>query len=373
MKDELEHLYQAKSIKYFEKKGHIETDEYVKKIVDEIGNKNCQSTEKPDISGPNFGIEHTEAYPFKKSKKGDAYKRLEAESMISDSVRVIKLNEFDISFIDFQMFLEKLGIYKKSEFRENIISSIEEKSKKFLESKTFEKNGIWLEFPEYISFPNGGSSTSYFMQDEIYNSMINSPFDFFLYGNQKEYLVISKIKLTELKSCVKVEKNLNLDFSCNPETKFNPCIFKYKGEEKIKIVMIFDMNQDLYFIAEDICSIHISHIKLKIEGRTESDTQVYLYSDDIELEVKGWKKVGSDFVIKYDHPECSGEVRTDFIDKIDGHINAKFKKGDTIKIRASQHNDNDKQKIFSGTKRFVIDKGNSIDIYITPSPYIELS
>ncbi len=133
------------------------------------------------------------------------------------------------------------------------------------------------------------------------------------------------------------------------------------------------MNPDSYLIAEDIYSIHVNHIKIKIEDRAESDAQIYLYSDDIELEVKDWEKVGSDFIIKYDHPDISGAIRTDFINKIESKMNAEFRKGDTIKIRASQYNDNDRQKVFSGIKRFVIDKGSSIDIYIAPSPYVELS
>ncbi|MBV1908926.1 MAG: hypothetical protein KUG78_06355 [Kangiellaceae bacterium] len=372
MKDELKHLYQAKSINYFEKQKHIETDEYVINIVDEITGKNCQSREKPDISGTNFGIEHTEVYPFKKGRKGDTYKKLEAENIISDSVREIKLDEFEITFVDFHLFLENLGIYKKSEFKENIVSSIEEKSKKFVNFDKFEKNGIWLEFPEYISFPNGSGSTSYFMQDEVYSSMISSPFDFFVYGNQKGYLVISKNKLIELKPFVNVEKDINLDLSCNPQTEFNPCVVRYKGKGKINATITAEINRDLYLIAEDVCSIHMSHIKVMIDGRDESDEKIYLYSDDVELEVKTWEKVDSNFIIKYSREGFSGEFVTDFTNKVESKFNSVFKKGDTIKVRTSQYDDNDRQKVFSGIKRFVIDKGNSIDIYITPSPYVEL-
>jgi len=373
MKDELKHLYQAKKIVFFEKQGHIETDDYVIKIVDEINSKACQSREKPDITGSNFGIEHTEVFPFKKSKKGDNYKKLEAENIISENVRVIKLDEFDIEFIDIHVFLEGLGIYEKSQFKENIISSIKEKSKKFVQFDQFEKNGVWLEFPNYISFPSEKSSTSYFMQDEIYNSMINSPFDFFVYGNQKGYLVISKNKLVELKSCVKIERNINLDLSSNPESDFNPCRFRYKGEEKIRLKMIPSINKDLYFIAKDIGFIHMSQMRIEIENRSESDEKVYLFSDDIELNVKEWKRIDSDFIIKYDLQDISGEIKTDFSSKVEINVDSKFKKGDTINVRASQLNDDKRQKIFSGVKRFIIDKGNSIDINITPSPYVDLS
>lgn len=46
--------------------------------------------------------------------------------------------------------------------------------------------------------------------------------------------------------------------------------------------------------------------------------------------------------------------------------NIPFEKGEQFSLHASQHNDSDKQKLLTGTKRLILDYGNKIVVLTTP-------
>ena len=128
-------------------------NKYIGEIINQIMQGNAVEREVPDIGGYEFGIEHTEISPFyRHKKKGDSFRRF--QKSMSESKRIIELDIFDIFFLDLTIFFQKLGIKNRSQFKENIIQAIKEKSKKFEAYEHFKHNGLWLDSLHTFLFLN---------------------------------------------------------------------------------------------------------------------------------------------------------------------------------------------------------------------------
>ncbi len=343
----------------------VEQDlESVKKIPEKIREGICVDREMPDIGGDGFSIEHTEVFPFFRSSKGDSFKRY--QSAIQESKRVIEFEKFDVYYQDFPTFLKKLGILARSQFKENIIQAIKEKSKKFEKYEHYEINGLWLEFPEYISFPNL-NSTAYLLQDDIYEVLMDCPFDFFAYGNTQGLLFISKDCLSKMKPGYSICEHFFLEINNGKDFM----IFEAKAKEKIvetpHVQLRVDARKDVYFVTEDMCIRHMYHFQVTFQDAKETQLVASLYCDDLIADVTSFEEDDGTYKVSFICEGIDGKLETNFQDVLNfSFSNLPFEAGEKLSLHVSQHNDKNKQKIFTGIKRLVLDRGNTIDIYVTP-------
>ncbi|MZI94073.1 hypothetical protein F9817_12810 [Vibrio sp. CAIM 722] len=343
----------------------VEQDlEPVKIIPEKIRAGICVNREMPDIGGEGFSIEHTEVFPFFRSSKGDSFKRY--QSAIQASKRVIEFEKIDVYYQDFPTFLKKLGILARSQFKENIIQAIKEKSEKFKKYERYEINGLWLEFPEYISFPNS-DSTAYLLQDDIYDVLLDCPFDFFAYGNAQGLLFISKDFLSKMKSGYPICQHFFLEINNGKDFM----VFEAKAKEKIvetpHVEFRVDALKDMHFVTEDMCIRHMYHFQVNFKNAKETQLVASLYCDDLVADVTSFEEGDGTYKVFFKCEGIDGKLETNFQDLLNfSFSNIPFEAGEKISLHVSQHNDKNKQKIFTGIKRLVLDRGNSIDIYITP-------
>lgn len=353
-KCELDKLKSIKNV-YYANIGNT----FLQDISNEFKKSSAVDSEMPDIHGISFGLEQTEVSPFfRHRKKGDTYRV--HNRVMRESQRVIEFDSFSFNYIELPMFFKKLRVQQRSHFIENIVGAIQEKSKKFKKYKHFEHNGLWIEYPYNISFPKEGM-LGYFMQDEIYKALIDSPFDFFVLGNAETVLFITKETLIEAKPEVKTCDT----FVLMDRDDFTPASFKCK--KALQIIMRGSVLTDAIPVSKDIFMMHMYEMELQFPEKKEHQVRASLYSDDLKLTLDGIAITDGMYTLTFTHDGLYGVVQTDFKKQLEFSLrNIPFEKGEQLSLHASQYNDFDKQKLFSGTKRLILDYGNRIVVLTTP-------
>lgn len=353
-------------IKKFLGYGSLEDKELLSSIIETISNKKCISGECPDIRGGNFGIEHTKVSPFLRSKKGDNFKRF--DSLMKESLRKIDLPYFEYYYLDIELFTKKLGIEKNSNFAKNISESILEKSKKFKKYEKFEINGLWLEVPEYLFFFEK-ETLLYLIQDDIYNSIIESPFDFFLFGNESITHVFTKNELLRL-----YKNNTSINRFLVTAIEHFP-FFQIKCKEIIQELKEQDvkMGCDEAQIIRISNDMYIPHSKKMFIVFGIDDNKQFsnakLFSDNIELKVDSWSMKENTFIINFALDLVQGVLETDFKHMSNLNFKINLEAGESINFQKTDYKDSIKQKIFTATKRFFLYNESKYEIYISPSNY----
>lgn len=328
-------------------------------IRNELKKGYAVDNEMPDIQGISFGLEQTEVSPFfRHKKKGDTYRVY--SRVMRESQRVIEFDSFYFNYIELPMFFKQLRVQQRSNFIENIVGAILEKSEKFKKYKQFEHNGLWIEYPYNISFPKEGM-LGYFMQDEIYYALIDCPFDFFVLGNAQTVLFITKETLIEAKPEVKTCDT----FVLTDRDDFTTASFESKKSQKI--IMNWRALTDAIPVSKDMFMMHVYEMELQLPEEKERQLQASLYSDDLKLTLVGITITDGVYTLTFTHERLYGVVRTDFKKLFEFSLeNIPFEKGEQFSLHASQHNDSDKQKLITGTKRLILDYGNRIVVLTTP-------
>ncbi|GAB1623217.1 hypothetical protein AAOGI_32670 [Agarivorans albus] len=248
---------------------------FLKDIGAEFKKGVAVDSEMPDIQGISFGLEQTEVSPFFRHKrKGDTY-RIHNRAM-RESQRTIEFDSFSFNYIELPMFFKKMRVQQRSNFVENIVGAIKEKSEKFKKYKHFQHNGLWIEYPYNISFPKEGM-LGYFMQDEIYNALVDCPFDFFVLGNAETILFITKETLVEAKPEVKTCDT----FTLMDRDDFTPASFKSKKAQKI--VLGAKVLKGAIPVSKDIFMMHVPEYEVRFPEEKERQVRASLYSDDLKL------------------------------------------------------------------------------------------
>lgn len=353
-KCELDKLKSIKNI-YF---ANIEKT-FLQVIRNELKKGSAVDNEMPDIQGISFGLEQTEVSPFFRHKrKGDTYRIY--NRVMRETQRVIEFDSFLFHYIELPMFFKKLRVQQRSHFIENIVGAIEEKSEKFKKYKHFEYNGLWIEYPYNISFPKEGM-LGYFMQDEIYNALVDCPFDFFVLGNAQTVLFITKETLIELKPKVKTCNT----FVLTDRDDFSSASFESKKAQQI--IINGSVLTDAIPVSKDIFMGHMYQMELQLPEEKEHQLKASLYSDDLKLTLDGITITDGIYTLTFTHGRLYGVVLTDFKKLFEFSLeNIPFEKGEQFSLHASQHNDSDKQKLLTGTKRLILDYGNKIVVLTTP-------
>ncbi|HCG7109429.1 TPA: hypothetical protein NJ338_003233 [Vibrio parahaemolyticus] len=336
---------------------------YIRDITNHIKNGEGIEREMPDIGGDGFGIEHTEISPFyRHKKKGDSFRRFKRS--ITESKRIIELESLYIHYLDLPIFFKKLGIQNRSQFKENIVSAIKEKSKKFKTYEHFKHNGLWLDYPPYISFPDS-NVLAYFLQDEVYDALLESPYEFFILGNANAVIFVSKDLLKQVKA--ELQPSNHFFFENYSQKKFSVLDVVIKKAQRIGIDA-YAQNL-LPFVLEDMCIYHIPRIQISLPDKDESPVTASLYCDDLPATITSWNKVNGVFSVTYVCDGIEGQLETDFqFDLRFSFAGVPFHEGETMSLHVSQHNAKNKQKVMTGIKRLILDYGNSVEIYTT-SPH----
>ena len=332
---------------------------FLQDIENEFKNGSAVDSEMPDIQGISFGLEQTEVSSFfRHRKKGDTYRV--HNKVMRESQRVIEFDSFSFNYIELPMFFKKLRVQQRSNFIENIVGAIQEKSKKFKKYKYFEHNGLWIEYPYNISFPKE-NMLGYFMQDEIYKALIDCPFDFFVFGNAKTVLFITKETLIKVKPKVKTCDT----FILSDRDDFTRVSFKCKKAQQV--IMSGSALADAIPVSKDIFMMHMYEMVLQLPEEKERQVRASLYSDDLNLSLDGITITEGMYTLNFNHDGVNGVVQTDFKKLLEFSLeNISFEKGEQFSLHASQHNDSDKQKLLTGTKRLILDYGNRIVVLTTP-------
>lgn len=353
-KCELDKLKSIKNIYY----ANIEKT-FLKDISTEFKKGSVVDREMPDIQGINFGLEQTEVSPFfRHRKKGDTYRV--HNRVMRESQRVIEFDSFSFNYIELPMFFKKLRVQQRSNLIENIVWAIQEKSEKFKKYNHFEHNGLWIEYPYNISFLNGGI-LDYFMQDEIFNALVDCPFDFFVLGNAETVLFITKETLIEAKPEVKTCDA----FLLTDRDDFTQASFKCKKAQQV--IMSGSALPDAIPVSKDMFMMHMYEMELQLPEEKERQVRASFYSDDLKLALNGITITDGVYKLTFTHDGLYGEVQTDFKKQFEFSFgNIPFEKGEQFSLHASQHNDSDKQKLLTGTKRLILDHGNRIVVLTTP-------
>lgn len=367
MINELDALYKIKSLSGC---GTAADQELLSPIFTSISQKKCTKSEMPDIYGDGFGIEHTEVSPFYESrKKGSSYKRF--NKTIKDSLRRLDLPLFEYQYLDLSLFLDKLGVRKKSRLTENTTKAIEEKSKKFIKYAHFKLNGLWLSFPNYISIEE--DATLFLLQESIYKSLIKSPFDFFFYGNEHVTHVVTKGELIRQYDITDPVENCVLTLNSVDEFP----IFQIKCKElpehlnSANVEIGLDHHFQFLHITSDIKVLHCSRLFLTSDYVSHEEPKARLFSDDIELRVNFWSEENESFKINFSSNDFSGELITDFKSKFSMNFAGFIMgPGEMIALSSSQLDDSLKQRLFTGVKRFIVYSEGFYNIYVSP-PYMK--
>lgn len=367
MINELEALYRIQAIKGI---GNKSDQKLLLPVIEQISQKICKDSEMPDIYGDGFGLEHTEISPFyRHRKKGDSFQRF--KNIFKENINSVDLPLCEFYYLDLPSFTKKLGISSNNCFMENTVKAINEKSNKFLKYTHYEINGLWLSFSNDLSFTKH-EPIHFLLQEPIYQALMDSPFEFFLFGNEYLTTIISKEEIEhqyEIK-----ESNSSYILTLTESDTFPlfqiKCKALPKHMESERIEMGGDLQDGLYKICDDINIPHFSRLFIKSEHDCNQPPLVKFFSDDVELDVIKWSEDRGTYEIIFTSPHLSGQLTTDFKDK----VNLSFKdlsvdKGETIKGLPSQHDDTAKQKILSGTKRFFLYSERFVNIYTTP-PFI---
>ncbi|TFH91765.1 hypothetical protein [Vibrio ouci] len=332
---------------------------FLKDISIEFKKGFAVDSEMPDIQGISFGLEQTEVSPFFRHKrKGDTYRIY--NRVMRESQRVIEFDTFSFNYIELPMFFKKLRVQQRSNLIENIVGAVQEKSEKFKKYKHFKHNGLWIEYPYNISFPKEGL-LGYFMQDEIYNALIDSPFDFFVLGNAESVLFITKETLIEAKPEVKTCDT----FLLTDRDDFTQAYFKSKKAQQV--IMLGSALPDSIPVSKDILMAHIYKMELQFPKEKERQVQASLYSDDLKLALDELTVADGIYKLTFTQDGLYGVVQTDFKKQFEFSFgNIPFEAGEQISLHASQYDDSDKQKLLTGTKRLILDYGNRIVVLTTP-------
>ena len=135
----------------------------------------------------------------------------------------------------------------------------------------------------------------------------------------------------------------------------------------MRVEIKFDILKSMLFVTEDMCFSHIWHLQLLLLDKDKKPIEMSLYCDDLLAEVTSFNEDNGKFNVTFLCDDIEGNVITNFQKYVEiSFINMPFEAGEEISLHASQHNANNKQKIMTGIKRLIIDRGNQIDIYITP-------
>lgn len=332
---------------------------FLKDISIEFKKGFAVDSEMPDIQGISFGLEQTEVSPFfRHKKKGDTYRI--HNRVMRESQRVIEFDTFSFNYIELPMFFKKLRVQQRSNLIENIVWAVQEKSAKFKKYKHFKHNGLWIEYPYNISFPKEGL-LGYFMQDEIYNALIDSPFNFFVLGNAESVLFITKETLIEAKPEVKTCDT----FLLTDRNDFTQAYFTSKKAQQV--IMLGSALTDAIPVSKDILMTHIYKMELQFPEEKEHQEQASLYSDDLELALDGITIADGIYKLTFTQDGLYGVVQTDFKKQFEFSFgNIPFEAGEQISLHASQYDDSDKQKLLTGTKRLILDYGNRVVVLTTP-------
>lgn len=341
-------------------------DDFIKEVIQQVRQESCIEREMPDIEGSNFGIEHTEISPFYRNKnKGDSLRRY--RRTIANSKRTIQFEPFDFYFLDLVAFLRKLGVQNESKLPENTIRAIKEKSMKFNKYEHFEHNGLWLDYPPFISFPNS-NTLGYFLRDDIYQTLVNSPFDFFIIGNPRAAFILSKENLIKIKPAIKLEQYFIIDNHNQHELM----TLGAKAKKKGSIELTCQVLKDHVFVTSDICFSHIWHVRFNLPHESKKNTEIKLYCDDLPASIHSLKEDNGLFDFSFNCEGFEGQIITDFHNSLNFTFNkVRMEAGESISLLSSQYNSPTKQKVLAGIKRLVFDQGNQIDIYISP-PFSKL-
>ncbi|EKA5860751.1 hypothetical protein OKZ58_002463 [Vibrio alginolyticus] len=335
--------------------------EYIREIALQIRKGNGVEREMPDIGGEGFGIEHTEVFPFFRHKKGDNFRRF--KTSIAESKRTIPFDSFELFYLDLPSFFKKLGILSRSQFKENIVHAIKEKSNKFEKYEHFKFNGLWLDYPAYISFPES-NVLAYFMQEDIYNALNESPFDFFIIGNANTAAYISKSTLNKLNLDMQPINHFYLG-DCD-QKDFTVFTVRAKKAQRMRIGF-GDVKNGMVLASEDMYIRHVSHIHISLPDAKRKPVETRLYFDDLLAEVTSLDKDVGVINITFVCEGIEGELDMNFEGNLCFSLsNIPLEVGETMSLHVCQHDEKSKQKIITGIKRLVLDYGNKIDIYITP-------
>ena len=123
----------------------------------------------------------------------------------------------------------------------------------------------------------------------------------------------------------------------------------------------------MLFITEDMCIRHMYHFQINFPDAEECPLETSLYCDDLVADVHSLEGEDGSYKVSYICDGIEGKLETNFQDNLNiSFSNLPFDAGEKISLHVGQHNAKDKQKILTGIKRLVLNRGNSIDIYVTP-------
>jgi len=293
----------------------------------------------------NIGIEHTEISVFKEGKKGAQIKRSLRD--LKKEIIKIDLEYMEISLIDIQPhYKKKLSLDDGRTFINNIVNSINSKTKKARKYIKFDSNIIWLDVEEFVIF-----HPTLLFNSRIKNALKDSGFDSILIGSGEElyYFDIKRLIDTNIYSNEKLTINTIKELSQT-----------YKALKSIE--PRFHISSGLANISENITENYISHIKLVFEESVVFSSVTRFFANNIELSVLANEKGSDGRIIRVELDKMTFEYEL-LKDQINMNHRLYLKKGDTFNSDIADKKSSNLQQCLTGVINIIIQENNVIEHY----------